>query len=144
MEALERSLADTYFCNFSLFQSIPDSWALKQLFPVMPIHRLNERPSRHVVLGDVTCDSDGKPCIYDPAVYYGDREADIAMTRLFGGFGADFYAAYNAVWPPGQDVELRADLYNLYHVLNHVNLFGAGYVDQAETMIGRLLTQVSD
>ena len=53
-------LSDTYFCNFSLFQSMPDSWAIKQLFPVMPIHRLNEQPTRRAVLGDITCDSDGK------------------------------------------------------------------------------------
>ena len=53
-------LSDTYFCNFSLFQSMPDSWAIKQLFPIMPIHRLNEKPTHHAVLGDITCDSDGK------------------------------------------------------------------------------------
>jgi len=60
IDALAATLCDTYFCNFSLFQSIPDSWAIKQLFPVMPIHRLDERPTRSAVLGDVTCDSDGK------------------------------------------------------------------------------------
>ena len=60
LQSLEESLSDTYFCNFSLFQSIPDSWAIKQLFPIMPIHRLTERPTRHAVLGDITCDSDGK------------------------------------------------------------------------------------
>ncbi|MGE0449761.1 MAG: biosynthetic arginine decarboxylase [Vicinamibacterales bacterium] len=60
LQHLNESLSDTYFCNFSLFQSIPDSWAIKQLFPIMPIHRLNERPTRHAVLGDITCDSDGK------------------------------------------------------------------------------------
>ena len=60
LQGLEESLSDTYFCNFSLFQSIPDSWAIKQLFPIMPIHRLTERPTKHAVLGDITCDSDGK------------------------------------------------------------------------------------
>ena len=60
LQNLDEQLSDTYFCNFSLFQSIPDSWAIKQLFPVMPIHRLDERPTRESVLGDVTCDSDGK------------------------------------------------------------------------------------
>ncbi|MEO8483299.1 MAG: biosynthetic arginine decarboxylase, partial [Acidobacteriota bacterium] len=60
LQGLDDTLADTYFCNFSLFQSIPDSWAIKQLFPVMPIHRLNETPTRQAVLGDITCDSDGK------------------------------------------------------------------------------------
>jgi arginine decarboxylase len=60
LQGLEESLSDTYFCNFSLFQSIPDSWAIKHLFPIMPIHRLTERPTRRAVLGDITCDSDGK------------------------------------------------------------------------------------
>src|SRR5688500_4773363 len=60
LQGLDDTLADTYFCNFSLFQSIPDSWAIKQLFPVMPIHRLNEKPTTHAVLGDITCDSGGK------------------------------------------------------------------------------------
>ena len=59
-EGLDAMLADTYFCNFSLFQSMPDSWAIKQLFPIMPIHRLDERPTQNAVLGDITCDSDGK------------------------------------------------------------------------------------
>src|SRR5207245_8188906 len=60
LEGIDAMLSDTYFCNFSLFQSMPDSWAIKQLFPVMPIHRLNEQPVCHAVLGDITCDSDGK------------------------------------------------------------------------------------
>ena len=57
---LDWLLSETYFCNFSLFQSMPDSWAIKQLFPIVPIHRLHERPTHHAVLGDITCDSDGK------------------------------------------------------------------------------------
>ena len=60
LQGLDETMADTYFCNFSLFQSCPDSWAIKQLFPVMPIHRLNVPPTHHAVLGDITCDSDGK------------------------------------------------------------------------------------
>src|SRR4029450_2107329 len=60
LQHLDESLSDTYFCNFSLFQSGPDSWGIKRLFPCMPIHRLNEPPTRHAVLGDITCDSDGK------------------------------------------------------------------------------------
>src|SRR5207237_10219324 len=60
LQNLDESLSDTYFCNFSLFQSMPDSWAIKQLFPIMPIHRLDEKPTQHAVLGDITCDSDGK------------------------------------------------------------------------------------
>ena len=60
LSGLDDAMPDTYFCNFSLFQSCPDSWAIKQLFPVMPIHRLNTPPTQHGVLGDITCDSDGK------------------------------------------------------------------------------------
>jgi arginine decarboxylase-like protein len=60
LQGLESMLSDTYFCNFSIFQSMPDSWAIKQLFPIMPIHRLTENPTRKAVLGDITCDSDGK------------------------------------------------------------------------------------
>jgi protein-ribulosamine 3-kinase len=82
---------------------------------------------------------DGEPVIFDPAVYYGDREADIAMTRLFGGFGPRFHSAYVATWPLDQAAGTRRDLYNLYHVLNHLNLFGGSYRQQAETMIDRLL-----
>jgi fructosamine-3-kinase len=83
----------------------------------------------------------GAPVIFDPAVYYGDREADLAMTELFGGFGADFYAAYREAWPLDAGYATRCTLYNLYHVLNHFNLFGGGYLGQAETMIGQLLAQ---
>jgi len=79
------------------------------------------------------------PVIFDPAVYYGDREADLAMTELFGGFPAAFYAAYRAAWPldPGYDV--RKHLYNLYHLLNHLNLFGSGYLGQVKATLGLLL-----
>ena len=83
----------------------------------------------------------GEPVIFDPAVYFGDREADLAMTELFGGFGADFYAAYREAWPLDAGYPLRRTLYNLYHVLNHANLFGGGYVGQAGAMIGRLLAE---
>jgi len=83
----------------------------------------------------------GAPVIFDPAVYYGDREADIAMTELFGGFGRRFYDAYNDAWPLDPGYALRKTLYNLYHVLNHLNLFGGGYGDQAYSMIGRLQSE---
>ena len=83
----------------------------------------------------------GEPVIFDPAVYFGDREADLAMTELFGGFGADFYAAYAEAWPPAAGYPARRTLYNLYHVLNHLNLFGGGYRAQAEAMIGKMLAQ---
>ena len=83
----------------------------------------------------------GEPVIYDPAVYFGDREADMAMTELFSGFGQDFYAAYNEAWPLDDGYQLRKTLYNLYHILNHFNLFGGGYGAQAEGMMDRLLAE---
>jgi protein-ribulosamine 3-kinase len=82
-----------------------------------------------------------EPAIFDPSVYFGDRETDIAMTRLFGGFGPRFYAAYQAAWPLDQAAGTRRTLYNLYHVLNHFNLFGGGYGRQAEGMIDKLLAE---
>ncbi|HKI62777.1 MAG TPA: fructosamine kinase family protein [Mariprofundaceae bacterium] len=92
--------------------------------------------------GNCAFDQEGAPVIFDPAVYYGDREADLAMTELFGGFGAKFYAAYRGAWPLDQGYAVRKTLYNLYHVLNHANLFGGGYLHQAESMIGQLLAEV--
>jgi len=92
--------------------------------------------------GNMGFDSDGHPVIFDPAVYYGDREADVAMTELFGGFGRDFYAAYNETWALDPGYGTRKVLYNLYHILNHLNLFGAGYLGQAQGMMGRLLAAV--
>jgi len=83
--------------------------------------------------------ADGTPAIFDPAVYFGDRECDIAMTELFGGYAADFYAAYRAAWPPDAGHEVRRDLYNVYHVLNHANLFGGSYIRQAAQMMSGLL-----
>jgi len=91
--------------------------------------------------GNIAYDRDGNPVIYDPAVYYGDREVDLAMTELFGGFGADFHAAYNEVWPLDPGYQVRKVLYNLYHILNHLNLFGGGYLAQAQSMIDRLLSE---
>jgi len=92
--------------------------------------------------GNYAFNKDGKPVIFDPATYYGDREADIAMTELFGGFGGDFYAAYQAAWPLDDGYSVRKTLYNLYHILNHANLFGGGYAAQAEGMMDRLLSEV--
>lgn len=80
----------------------------------------------------------GEPVIFDPALYYGDREADIAMTELFGGFPPEFYSAYDAEWPLDAGYRVRRDLYNLYHVLNHLNLFDGAYHVQALDLIRRL------
>ena len=85
----------------------------------------------------------GTPVVFDPAAYYGDRECDIAMTELFGGFTAGFYAAYNASFPLDSGYAGRRDLYTLYHLFNHANLFGAGYAKQAEQMMLRLTASIS-
>jgi fructosamine-3-kinase len=82
-----------------------------------------------------------EPVVFDPAVYYGDRETDIAFTRLFGGFGPAFYAAYESAWPLEPGANARRTLYNLYHVLNHYNLFGGSYARQAGAMIETLLAE---
>ncbi len=79
------------------------------------------------------------PVIFDPAVYYGDREADLAMTELFGGFPGEFYASYNEAFPLPRDYSVRKNLYNLYHLLNHLNLFGGGYLGQVKATLGLLL-----
>ena len=84
----------------------------------------------------------GEPAVFDPAAYYGDRETDLAMTELFGGFGSDFYAAYREAAPLDAGYGVRRTLYNLYHVLNHLNLFGAAYRHQAEAMVAELLSAV--
>lgn len=81
----------------------------------------------------------GEPVIYDPAVYYGDRESDIAMTMLFGGFGRPFYEAYEKAWPMAAGHEQRIKLYQLYHALNHLNLFGRGYLVQVCSLIRQLV-----
>ncbi len=83
--------------------------------------------------------ANGVPVIFDPAVYYGDRESDIAMTMLFGGFGRSFYEAYESVWPLAEGHGQRVKLYQLYHVLNHLNLFGGGYLGHATGLMRELL-----
>ncbi len=92
--------------------------------------------------GNIGYGADGQPVIFDPACYYGDREADLAMTELFGGFGGQFRAAYEEAWPLPPGYSVRKQLYNLYHILNHLNLFGGGYLSQAERMIDQLLAEV--
>ena len=78
------------------------------------------------------------PVVFDPAVYYGDREADLAMTELFGGFPLEFYRAYNEAWPLAEGYQQRKHLYNLYHLLNHLNLFGGGYLGQVMASLSLL------
>ncbi|MCP5242449.1 MAG: fructosamine kinase family protein [Burkholderiales bacterium] len=92
--------------------------------------------------GNFSYDNAGRPVVFDPAVYYGDREADIAMTELFGGFSGQFYSAYRHEYPLDSGYNIRKILYNLYHILNHLNLFGGGYRHQAEQMMGCLLAEI--
>jgi len=102
----------------------------------------NHRPLPSLLHGDLWSGNAGftaqGPVVFDPAVYYGDREADLAMTELFGGFPREFYAAYNEVFPLPAGYEKRKHLYNLYHLLNHLNLFGVGYLGQLKANLGLL------
>ncbi|MEB3338878.1 MAG: fructosamine kinase family protein [Leptolyngbyaceae bacterium] len=89
--------------------------------------------------GNAAVTQAGEPVIFDPALYVGDREVDLAMTELFGGFPPEFYRGYNAVFPLDPGYPQRKTLYNLYHILNHFNLFGGGYESQANRMIEQIL-----
>jgi len=84
----------------------------------------------------------GTPVLFDPAVYFGDRECDLAMSELFGGFAPGFHAAYREAWPLDAGYAVRRTLYNLYHILNHANLFGGGYAAQAARMAAQLRAQI--
>jgi arginine decarboxylase len=137
LQGLDDSLADTYFCNFSLFQSIPDSWAIKQLFPVMPIHRLNEPPTRQAVLGDITCDSDGK---IDQFI---DRR-DVKRTLALHPFNGEPY--YLGVFLVGAYQEILGDLHNLFgdtHAV-HVSLDEHGAVRLESVINGDTVREVLD
>jgi fructosamine-3-kinase len=89
--------------------------------------------------GNASFLEDGTPLVYDPASYYGDRETDLAMTEMFGGFPREFYDTYDREWPLDKGYRIRKQLYILYHTLNHYNLFGGGYGSQAESIIAGLL-----
>jgi arginine decarboxylase len=137
LQNLDEQLSDTYFCNFSLFQSIPDSWAIKQLFPVMPIHRLNEKPGSHAVLGDITCDSDGK---LDRFV---DRR-DVKKTLPLHATNGDSY--YLGVFLVGAYQEILGDLHNLFgdtHAV-HVSLDENGGVRLDALIKGDTVREVLD
>ena len=137
LEGLQAALSDTYFCNFSLFQSIPDSWAIKQLFPVMPIHRLNERPSQAAVLGDVTCDSDGK---IDQFI---DRR-DVKRTLPLHTWQNEPY--YLGAFLIGAYQEILGDLHNLFGDTNavHVSMDERGEVVLDAVIKGDTVREVLD
>ena len=116
----------------------------RRLMDCLDVFFATYRPAPSLLHGDLWggnrgVDVTGQPVIYDPAVYYGDRESDLAMTRLFGGFGRAFYDAYESEWPLPSGHRQRSDLYQLYHVLNHLNLFGSGYLGRARELINRLI-----
>jgi arginine decarboxylase len=137
LQGLDDTMADTYFCNFSLFQSCPDSWAIKQLFPVMPIHRLNTPPTHHAVLGDITCDSDGK---IDQFI---DRR-DVKRTLPLHKVNGDPY--YLGVFLIGAYQEILGDLHNLFgdtHAV-HVTLDERGSVVLDHVIKGDTVREVLD
>ncbi|HBK66181.1 MAG TPA: hypothetical protein DD000_22500, partial [Cyanobacteria bacterium UBA11166] len=114
-----------------------------KLLAVVP-ELLNHQPKASLVHGDLwggnaAITKLGEPVILDPATYVGDREVDIAMTELFGGFSGAFYRGYNEVLALDKGYQERKTLYNLYHILNHFNLFGGGYESQANRMIREIL-----
>ena len=121
LEGLDRILSSTYFCNFSLFQSVPDSWAIKQVFPIIPIHRLDERPTQHAVIGDITCDSDGK---IDQFI---DRR-HVKRTLLLHEVDTSPYLL--GAFLVGAYQEILGDLHNLFGDTNaaHVDLLDNGEV----------------
>lgn len=122
---LDRMLSDIYFANFSLFQSMPDSWAIDQLFPIMPIHRLDEKPTRNAVLGDITCDSDGK---VDAFICGGKRKRTLMLHKLQHGEPYQL-----AVFMVGAYQEILGDLHNLFgdtHAV-HVDLTESGFKVQS-------------
>ena len=116
---------------------------LLERFPAL----LDHHPAPSLIHGDLwggnlAFDDRNQPVIYDPATYYGDREAELAMTELFGGFGGAFYDAYRSAWPLDPGYATRKTLYNLYHILNHANMFGGGYQGQALRMMEQLLAEL--
>ncbi|AHJ27259.1 fructosamine kinase family protein [Nodularia spumigena CS-584] len=116
----------------------------EQLLAAIPELLANHQVQPSLVHGDLWGGNagytvSGEPVIFDPATYFGDREVDIAMTELFGGFSAGFYQGYHEVFPLNAGYEQRKTLYNLYHILNHFNLFGGGYASQANGMIEKIL-----
>ncbi len=137
LEGLDSLLSDTYFCNFSIFQSMPDSWAIKQLFPIMPVHRLNERPSRNAILGDISCDSDGK---VDQFI---DRR-DVKRTLPLHTFNGDDY--FLGAFLLGAYQEILGDLHNLFGDTNavHVSLNGNGEIILESVIKGDTVREVLD
>ncbi len=135
LEGLERALSDTYFCNFSMFQSLPDIWAIDQLFPIMPIHRLGDEPTRRAVLADITCDSDGK------IDHFIDRRDVKSVLELHPLNGQDYYLGIFLI---GAYQEILGDLHNLFGNTNtvHVSLAAGGGYQIEHVVTGDTVTDV--
>jgi arginine decarboxylase len=135
-EGLERALSDTYFCNFSMFQSLPDIWAIDQLFPIMPIHRLGEEPTRRAVLADITCDSDGK------IDHFIDRRDVKPVLELHPFENNQPY--YLGVFLVGAYQEILGDLHNLFGNTNtvHVSMAPGGGYQIEHVVAGDTVTDV--
>lgn len=114
------------------------SWLCENLGALFSDHHPHPSLLHGDLWGGNWAASGGQPVTFDPASYYGDRETDLAMTRLFGGFSSEFYSAYNDAWPLPRGADARLPLYQLYHVLNHLNLFGGGYESQALRLLAVL------
>jgi arginine decarboxylase len=136
LEGLEKALSDTYFCNFSMFQSVPDAWAVDQLFPICPIHRLTEEPTRRATLADITCDSDGK---IDSFIDLRDVKHVLELHPK--GDGQDYYLGIFLV---GAYQEILGDLHNLFGDTNtvHVQLSADGDYDVKEVVAGDTVSEV--
>ncbi len=136
LEGLEKALSDTYFCNFSMFQSVPDAWAVDQLFPICPIHRLTEEPTRRATLADITCDSDGK---IDSFIDLRDVKHVLELHPK--AEGQDYYLGIFLV---GAYQEILGDLHNLFGDTNtvHVQLSPEGEYDVKEVVAGDTVSEV--
>ncbi len=135
-----------FYRDFRLIPQLERANLMKESEPLLQnlnVFFENHKPGPSLLHGDLWRGNVGftreGPVIYDPAVYYGDREADLAMTELFGGFPREFYAVYEKEFPLHGQYQTRKHLYNFYHLLNHLNLFGSGYLSQVRKTLGFLL-----
>ena len=149
----ERGLGEnwgTFFVNFRLIPQIKkgESWGLKlsdfkELLRNLSIFLNEHEPKPSLVHGDlwsgnIAIEKSGKGIIFDPASWWADREVDIAMTRMFGGFSKDFYNGYNKIWKLSDCSETRIEIYNLYHLINHANIFGGHYQQQSLSQLNKI------
>ena len=143
-----------FFVNMRLIPqlNIAKKWGLNpSIYNPLVINLIvflnKHKPQPSLVHGDLwsgnsATQKDSKGIIFDPASYWADREVDIAMTKLFGGFSDSFYNGYNSIWKLPESNKVRTDVYNLYHILNHANIFGGNYIDQSLSLIKKIKIQI--